>query len=325
MTRRVVSFAALPAPVAEILGNTVEYVAPESGSFSDAEFLERARDADGIITLLTQRVDDSVLADMPALRVVANYAVGFDNIDVDAATRRGVWVCNTPDVLTEATADLTFALMLGVARRVVEGDAMVRGGGWTGWEPSQHLGLPVYGQTLGIVGLGRIGMAVARRARGFGMKVIYSGSQPKAEARDVDGEYVEQNELFRRADIVTLHCPLTPTTERIVNRETLALMPDHAILINTARGGCVDEIALADALEAAEIAGAGLDVFAEEPTVPQALRSNPRTLLAPHVGSATTNTRRAMGELCASAVRAVLDGQVPKNAVNNRELGGELP
>jgi glyoxylate reductase len=263
--------------------------------------------ADALIALLTDRVDDGLLAVAgPQLRVVANHAVGVDNVDVAACTRRGVVVTNTPDVLTEATADMTFALLLAGARRIVEGDALVRGGAWTGWEPTQHLGADVGGATLGLIGRGRIGEAVARRAAGFGMRVLAttrSGGVPLGE-------------LLVTSDFVSLHCPLTPETRHIIDAAALARMRPTAILINTARGACVDESALAEALAAGRIAGAGLDVFEAEPQVHPGLRAHPRVVLAPHAGSATTSARRRMGEICAIAVRDVLEGRRPRTVVN---------
>jgi glyoxylate reductase len=263
--------------------------------------------ADGLIALLTDRVDDALLdAAGPQLRVVANHAVGVDNVDVAACTRRGVVVTNTPDVLTEATADMTFALLLAAARRIVEGDALVRGGGWTGWAPTQHLGADVGGATLGLIGRGRIGEAVARRAAGFGMRVIHTARSGG----------VPLDELLVTSDFVSLHCPLTPETRHIIDARALARMKPTAILVNTARGACVDEAALAEALAAGRIAGAGLDVFEAEPQVHPGLRASAKVVLAPHAGSATTSARRRMGEICATAVRDVLEGRRPPTVVN---------
>ena len=282
---------------------------------SDLELVGRDRlaEADAMITLLTERVDAALLDAAPRLRVVANYAVGFDNVDVAAATARGICVANTPDVLTEATADLAFALALAAARRLGEGERLVRAGRWTGWAPDQLLGVDVWGRTLGVVGLGRIGQAVARRGRGFGMDVVYAGPRevPGADARRVD-----LDDLFAVADVVSLHCPLTPATRGLVDARRLARMKPTAVLVNTARGPLVDEAALAAAVAAGRLAGAGLDVFAEEPRVHPALLACERVVLAPHIGSATTTARARMGELCAGAVRAVLAGERPANLVN---------
>jgi glyoxylate reductase len=272
---------------------------------SRPELLEALAGVEGLICLLSDRIDDELLERAPALRVVANYAVGVDNIDFAAVRRRGVAVTNTPDVLTDATADLTFALILAVARRVVEGDALARSGAWRGWEPGQFLGADVSGRTLGIVGLGRIGRAVARRAAGFGMRVIHTGR----------GDGLPLATLLAEADFVSLHAPLTAETRGLIGARELALMKPTAFLVNTARGALVDEAALAEALEAGRIAGAGLDVYTAEPAIPEALRRQPRAVLLPHVGSATAATRARMAELCALGVREVLAGRRPANLV----------
>ena len=264
-------------------------------------------DADALVCLLMDRIDAAVLARAPRLRVVANCAVGFDNIDVPALTAAGVAITNTPDVLTEATAELAFALMMAAARRLPEGEALVRSGRWEGWRLDQLLGVQLLGKTLGIVGMGRIGQAMARRAQGFGMTVIGARSSDGPAAID---------ELFARADVVSLHCPLTPETRHLVNRERLARMKPSAILVNTARGGCVDEGALVEALTAGRIFAAALDVYEREPEIDARLRACPRLVLAPHIGSATTEARTQMAQLCADGVLAVLSGQRPGNLVN---------
>jgi glyoxylate reductase len=277
-----------------------------------AELLDALGDADGLICLLSDRVDAELVARAPRLRVVANHAVGVDNIDRAACAARGVAVANTPDVLTDATADLAFALILAVARRVVEGDALVRAGAWTGWAPDQLLGADLAGRTLGVVGLGRIGRALARRAAGFGMDVVYAQPRPGADAA---GRHLALAELLAVADVVSLHCPLTPATRGLIGAAELARMKPTAILINTARGPIVDEDALAAALVAGRLGGAGLDVYAREPGVPDTLRAAPRCVLLPHIGSATHETRARMATLCAQAVRAVLAGERPANLV----------
>jgi len=273
---------------------------------SRPEMLEAVAEVEGLICLLSDRIDEELLARAPALRVVSNFAVGVDNIDFAAVARHGVAVTNTPDVLTDATADLAFALILAVARRVVEGDALARTGGWRGWAPDQFLGTDVSGRTLGIVGMGRIGRAVARRAAGFGMRVIHTGR---------GGEGMALDPLLSEADFVSLHAPLTDETRGMIGARELALMKPTAFLINTARGALVDETALAEALEVGRIAGAGLDVYIAEPTIPEALRRQPRAVLLPHVGSATAQTRARMAELCATGVREVLAGRRPANLV----------
>jgi len=273
-------------------------------------------DADAWITMVSDRVDAAALDAAPRLRVVANHAVGLDNVDVRAATARGICVTNTPDVLTEATADLAFALALAAARRLGEGERLVRAGRWTGWAPDQLLGVDVWGRTLGVVGLGRIGLAMARRGRGFGMDVLYAAPRDVPGAAEVAALRVDVDELFARADVVSLHCPLTPETRGLVDARRLARMKPTAILVNTARGACVDEVALAAALAEGRLAGAGLDVFAAEPAISPALLAAERVVLAPHIGSATTTARTRMGQLCASAVRAVLSGERPAHLVD---------
>ncbi len=310
---RVVASAPLAVDAAGLLGADVSYRAPAAGRMDRSALLREVAGAHGLIALLTDRIDDALLvAAGPQLKIVANHAVGVDNVDLDACSRRGVVVTNTPDVLTEATADMTFALLLAAARRIVEGDALVRGGTWTGWEPTQHLGADVAGATLGIVGLGRIGKAVARRAAGFGMKVVHHGRSsglPFAE-------------LLVTSDFVSLHCPLDAGTRHLIDATALGRMKRTAILVNTARGGCVNEAALAVALEAGTIAGAALDVFETEPRVHRGLLASRKVVLAPHAGSATTSARRRMGEICATAVRAVLDGRRPDTVVNPEVLRG---
>jgi glyoxylate reductase len=267
---------------------------------SRAELLDRVGGADGLICLLGDRIDDELLARAPSLRVVANFAVGLDNVDLAATRRRGVAVTNTPDVLTDATADLTMALLLAVARRIVEAEALARSGEWRGWEPDQLLGVELSGRTLGIVGMGRIGRAVARRAEGFGLRVL-SG--------------VPLDELLAASDFVSLHVPLTEKTRGMIGARELALMKPGAILINTARGACIDEAALIAALESGRLGGAGLDVYAAEPAIPEALRRQRRAVLLPHIGSATDRARARMAELCATGVREVLAGRRPENLV----------
>lgn len=306
--------------VPPVLGDAIEYRAPASGHLERAALLDAVAPADALIALLTDRIDDELLDAAPKLRVVANFAVGYDNVDVPAATRRGVVVTNTPDVLTEATADFTFALLLAAARRLIEGHQMVAGGGWTGWAPGQLLGAEVYGRTLGIIGLGRIGRAVARRAAGFDMRIIYTGRREVPGAAELGARYVDLDTVFAESDFVTLHCPLTDDTRNIIGPSALAAMKPTAVLVNTARGGCVDEGALAEALRAGEIGAAGLDVFANEPQVTPALLSCDRVVLAPHAGSATTTARRRMAEICVHAVRAMLEGRRPDTPVNPEVL-----
>jgi glyoxylate reductase len=270
------------------------------------ELLARVAGADGLLALLTERVDAELLQAAPSLRVVANHAVGVDNVDVRACTERGVWVTNTPDAVTEATADLTWALILAVARRVGEGERLVRAGRFKAWAPTLLLGLELRGATLGIVGLGRIGEAVARRARGFGMHVLHTtfrGGMPLEE-------------LLARADVVTLHCPLTAATRHLIDARRFAQMKRGAILVNTSRGPVVDEAALVASLEAGHLGGAGLDVYENEPSVHPGLIGREDVVLLPHLGSGTHATRAQMATMALTDAARVLRGERPLHPVN---------
>jgi len=267
---------------------------------------------------LTDRVDADVLDRAPRLKVVAVYAVGYDNVDVAAATRRGIVVTNTPDVLTETTADLTWALILAVTRRIPEADRLVREGRWEGWAPTQLLGADVSGKTLGVIGMGRIGRAVARRAAGFGMAVLYHTRHPLRHEEEVvlHAKSLPLPQVLQAADIVTIHTPLIDSTRGLIGKAELAVMRRSAYLINTARGAVVDEAALAEALEQGRLAGAGLDVYQHEPHVHPRLRALPNTVLLPHIGSATTETRVKMGLIVADNITAVLEGREAPHRVN---------
>jgi glyoxylate reductase len=279
--------------------------------------LARVRVADGLICLLTDRIDEELLRVAPRLRVVANVAVGFDNIDVAAAHARGIPVTNTPGVLTDATADQAFALLLGLARRVPEADRYVREGKFRAWLMMGLLGFDLAGRTLGIAGFGRIGQAVARRARGFGMRVIYTGNRraPEALERELGATFVDKASLLAQADVVSLHVPLTSATRHYLGAAEFALMKPTAVVINTARGPVVDEAALVEALVGGRIAGAGLDVFEQEPHVHPGLLGRSDVVLAPHLGSATTETRTRMAMMAVENVLAVLAGHAPLNPV----------
>jgi glyoxylate reductase len=282
-----------------------------------ARFEAMCSEAVALVALLTDRVDAALLARLPKLRIVANVAVGTDNIDLEACRARGVIVTNTPGVLTEATADLALGLLLAAARRIAEGDRMVRAGEWTGWTPTMLLGARVHGMTLGILGLGRIGRAVARRARGFGMHLLYSQRSrllPEME-RALGAAYVPLEVLFEESDAITIHCPLSGDTRKLVSAARLAKMKRGSVLVNTARGPIVDEAALAHALEVGPIGAAGLDVFEDEPRVHPALLARPNVVLAPHIGSADRETRESMASIAVDNVLAVLGGHAPINAV----------
>ena len=268
------------------------------------------------IVTLTDRLDADMLAAAARLKIVANYAVGYNNIDVEAARQRGIVVTNTPDVLTDATADLTWALILATARRVIEGDRLVRSGQWTGWTPTQLLGTAVAGRTLGVIGMGRIGQAVAQRAAGFRVKVCYCSRRHVDSPSDaVAWEFLPLQALLAGSDIVTIHAPLTQETRHLIGAQELAKMRRTAILINTARGPIVDESALVAALSNGAISGAGLDVFEEEPRLHPRLATMPQVVLLPHLGSATMDARVEMGMTCMKNIEAVLSGQPAPNRV----------
>jgi glyoxylate reductase len=273
---------------------------------------ERVRNKQALVTMFTDLVDATVLDAAPDLKVVATVAVGYNNIDVAAARARGVVVTNTPDVLTEATADLTWSIILGLTRRIVEGDRLVRRGGWKGFGFDFMLGSDLRGKQLGIVGLGRIGRAVASRGRAFGMRIAYTRGTP-AEGDAADAMPLDR--LLSTSDVLSLHCPLTPDTKHLIDQPALARMKRSAYLINASRGPIVDEAALAWALKNRMIAGAGLDVYEEEPTVYPDLLALENVVLVPHLGSATTETRTAMADLAAQNVVAVLSGRPPLTPV----------
>jgi len=273
----------------------------------------------GAITLLTDRVDEEFLdAAGPQLKIVANYAVGFDNIDVEACTRRGVLASNTPEVLTETTADTAFALMMAAARRIAEGDRFVRSGAPWVWGPLMMLGQDVHHATLGIVGFGRIGQALARRARGFSMRVLYHDMyRPPAEVeRELGADYRDLDDLLHESDFVSLHTSLTPQTRHLINARRLALMKPTAVLVNTSRGPVIDEQALAEALRQGQIFAAGLDVFEREPDVHPGLLACDNAVLIPHLGSATVKTRLAMAGLAVDNLLAALEDRHPPTLLN---------
>lgn len=286
------------------------------------ELTARLRDKEGIVCLITDTIDAEVLAGAPGLKVVANVAVGFNNIDVAAATARGIVVTNTPDVLTETTADFAWALLMATARRVVEADQYVRAGKFTRWELMVLLGADVHGKTLGILGFGRIGRAMARRARGFGMRVLYNDAvrADAATERELGATFVDKPTLLKESDFVTLHTPLSPETRHLIGAPELRLMKETAYLINAARGPVVHEAQLVQALKEGGIAGAGLDVYEEEPKVLPALLALPNVVLAPHIASASHETRIKMGTLAVENCLAVLEGRTPPTPVNPQVL-----
>lgn len=270
--------------------------------------LKKVKDKDGLLCILTDKVNPELLSKAPALKAVSTYSVGFDHIDVKACTQRGVAVTNTPGVLTETTADFTFALLLSSARRIVEGDRFMRAGKYKAWDPMMFLGTDVHGKTLGVVGFGRIGQAVARRAKGFGMKIVYFDTQrlfPEVE-KQFDAQFLELNDLLRQADFVSLHTVLDAATHHLIDEKAFALMKRSAYLINAARGPIVDERALVKALKTNRIRGAALDVYEFEPKMAAGLAKLPNVVLAPHLASASLETRTRMGMMAAEGLVDVL-------------------
>jgi len=278
---------------------------------SELELAAEVVEADALISLVSDPVTATVLRSGTKLKIVAQYAVGVDNIDRAVAAQRGILVTHTPNVLTDATADLTLALLLALTRRVIEGDQMVRSGRFAGWAPELLLGTELKGKVLGIAGPGRIGRAVARRAKAFGMQVIAFGRSPRDDGDPDDPTRVSFDELLHRADVISIHLPLNDETRHLFGAETLAKMKPGSLLINTARGAIVDETALIRALDSGPVAGAGLDVFEFEPAITPGLLDENRVVLMPHAGSATVETRREMARMVVEDVRRVLSGEKP--------------
>lgn len=278
---------------------------------------KEAKDVYALWTVLSDKVDRELIESLPNLKIISNLAVGFNNIDVEAAKEKGVMVTNTPGVLTETTADLTFALLLATARRITEAEQDIRAGKWKSWTPMQLTGMDVFGATLGIIGMGRIGEAVARRAKGFNMKVLYHNRTRKLEAEQQNNfTYVELETLLQESDFVVILTPLTPETKRMIGKKELGLMKETSALINVARGGIVDEQSLYDALLNKRIWAAGLDVFETEPVpLDHPLLTLPNVTVLPHIGSASIHTRLAMMQINAKAIENVLEGQEPDNRV----------
>jgi lactate dehydrogenase-like 2-hydroxyacid dehydrogenase len=296
-------------------------VNPRDENLPREELLRNVQGKDGIITLLTDRIDQEVIEagsrSDPPLRVIANYAVGYDNIDVACATEHSIFVSNTPDVLTDTTADLAWALMLSIARRIPEAERYARAGKFQGWSPTLFLGGDIYGKTLGIVGAGRIGEAVAIRSIGFRMRVLYTDVRPNHEIeRAVGAEKVDMDTLLRESDFISIHVPLIPETQHLMGARSLIMMKPTAYLINTSRGPVIDEAALARALRKKVIAGAALDVFEYEPQIAAELLEIDNVIIVPHIASASIETRSRMATMAAENVLAALSGKTPPNAVN---------
>ena len=310
----------IPDPGIPMLKEVCRVTLRESSRIpSREELLEGIRDRDAILCLLTDKIDREVIdAAGERLKVISNYAVGFDNIDVDYATEKGIIVTNTPGVLTETTADLAWSLLMCAARRIVEADQFTRAGKYHGWDPMLLLGYDVHGRTLGIIGFGRIGRAVARRARGFNMKIIYYDAFriPEDQERELGVEFRPLEELLETADFVTIHTPLTRETYHMIDENALKRMKKTAVLVNTARGPIIDEAALVRALREGWIAYAALDVFEHEPELTPGLAALENVVLTPHIGSASHATRAKMAELAAQNILAVIEGQKPPHFVN---------
>lgn len=292
-------------------------ISPHDRPLSRAEFLREIGEADAVITLLTDKVDAEALEAAPRAKGFANFAVGYDNMDVAAATERKVPLSNTPGVLTDATAELAWALLFAVSRRVVESDRVMRSGGWSGWGPLQFIGGDVHGKTLGIVGAGRIGTAMALKSRGFDMPVVYTNERPNPILEEKLGaRLVDLDTLVSEADFISIHVPLLQTTRHLFDRELLARMKPTAYLINTSRGPVVNEADLVAALRTGEIAGAGLDVFEFEPKMAAGLAERENVVVTPHVASATTESRNGMAELAARNVLAMIANRRPETCLN---------
>lgn len=287
------------------------------------ELLKRVADKEALVCLLTEKVDEELLNTAPKLRIAATVSVGFDNLDVPACTKHNVVATHTPGVLDDTTADFAWALLMAVARRVLEGDAWMRAKDWPGWDLDQMLGADVWGKTLGIIGFGRIGRGVARRSYGFNMRVLYHDAvrAPMNVEEQLRAEYADLDKLLRESDFVTVHVPLLPATRHLISSETLSKMKPTAFLINTSRGHVVDEAALVEALQEKKIAGAGLDVFENEPSAHPGLLDRKDVVLTPHIASASVATRTKMAVMAANNVVACFHGKRPPNALNADALG----
>lgn len=314
---RILVTRVIPEPALKRLAEVFEVVLDSQDKPLSRDLLkEKVKDADALLCMLTEKIDAEILDAAPRLKCVANYAVGFNNIDVDHASQKGIAVCNTPGVLTQTTADLAWALIMSSARRIVESDRLVRAGKFRGWEPMLMLGVDVHGKTLGIIGMGRIGQAVARRAKGFDMKILWHDPGADAEKFPPDYQKGDLEELCQISDFISIHAPLTPETRHLIDADQFALMKKTAVLVNTARGPIVDEASLVKALKEKRIAAAGLDVFEDEPHVSPGLMELPNVVLLPHIGSASVETRTKMALLAAENAIAVIQGKEPPARVN---------
>lgn len=308
--------AKLPYDVKKHLaGHEVDYNDSESG-LTPAQLAEKAKDADAVISMLSDKITPEFIDGCPELKVVANYAVGFNNIDVAYAKSRGITVCNTPDVLTQATAELGFSLMMAVGRRIVESDKFTRAGKFHGWKSDMMLGVDFFGKTIGIFGFGRIGQAVGKMASGFNMNILYNARTRKFQQELLTGAVMADfDELVSKSDFVVITAPSTPETKHKFTLETFKKMKKTAVLVNIGRGEIIKEADLAEALEQKLIFAAGLDVYEFEPAIEQRLFALDNVILAPHIGSGTTDTRSAMGALCCDSILSVFEGKTPRNAL----------
>ena len=309
----------IPSPGVELLKSECEVdVNFEDRALTRQELLYRSADKDAVICLLTEKINAEFFDAAPNIKGVANYAVGFDNMDVTEAVKRRIPLSNTPDVLTDATAEMAWALLFAVARRVIESDLYLRSGQWDGWGPLQYVGRSVSGKTLGIVGPGRIGSSMAMMSRGFNMKVLYSGNRRNMELeKKTNAEFVPFSDLVKESDFISIHVPLRPETKHMFNKEIFKKMKKTAIIINTARGPVINESNLLDALTKGEISGAGLDVYEFEPGVTETLKKLNNVVLTPHTGSATIKSREAMSIMAAENILAMLHNKKPLQCINS--------
>jgi lactate dehydrogenase-like 2-hydroxyacid dehydrogenase len=312
----------IPQPGLDLLTDFDVTVNPEDRVLTKQEVIAGAKGKDAVLCLLTDPIDSEIMDAVPTVKIFANYAVGFNNIDVDAATQRKIVITNAPGVLTDTTADMAWTLLMAAARRVVEADKFCRDGQFKGWAPMLFLGVDIHHKTLGIIGMGRIGQAMARRASGFDMRVLYYDENslfPEKEA-ELKASYASMEQLLMESDFVSLHVPLMPSTRHLISRKELALMKPTAILINTARGPVVDEKALVEALQSKRIFGAGLDVFEAEPALAPGLTALDNVVIPPHIASATIDTRTKMATIAAGNIVAFFKGEVPPTIVNPEVL-----
>ncbi len=324
MAYRVLITEPIIESVIQKLKENFEVDVGERGNFnSEEQLVESIPSYDALLPMLSNPVTERVIEAGKNLKVIANHAVGYNNIDLEAAKKHHVKVANTPDVLTQSSADLAMALMLSTVRKIFEAQQYLKEGKFEGWEPLGFLGMELNGNTLGIVGMGRIGTAVARRAKAFGMDIIYHNRTPVSDKleEELDATYINSvKELAKHSDIVTLHCPLTEETHYLVDWEILAALPDHAIIVNTSRGPVIDEEALAEALHSGTIGGAGLDVFENEPEIHPKIVTAPNCVITPHIASATHQSRKAIGMLAADAIIGVLKGKSDSEIPNLIQL-----